>query len=77
VGDVKGRVVLFLLDKLDGSVEHELCCPYWTCWTKVVSVTGRVDKSKGWLSRIRTIEIKFKLVYAIVEKGLILIGFCD
>jgi hypothetical protein len=47
VGVVKGRVVLFLLDKLDGNVEHELCCPYWIGWTKVFSVNGRVDKSRG------------------------------
>ncbi len=76
-GVVKGRVVLFLLDKLDGNVEHELCCPYWIGWTKVFSVNGRVDKSRGWLSRIRTIEIKLKLVYALVEKGFISTSVCD
>jgi hypothetical protein len=43
----------------------------------VVSISDKVDKTRGWLSRIRTIEIKFKLVYALVEKGLILTGFCD
>ncbi len=77
MGDLKGRVVLFLLDKLDGNVEHELCCPYWIDWTKVVLVSGRVDKSRGWLNKIRTIEIEFKLVYALVGKGLISTSVCD
>jgi hypothetical protein len=47
MGDVKGRLVLFLLEKLDGSVEHELCCPYWIGWTKVVSISDKVDKTRG------------------------------
>jgi len=33
-----------LLNKLNGSSEHELCCP---CWTEVVLVNDRADISKG------------------------------
>jgi hypothetical protein len=43
----------------------------------VVLVNGRVDKNRRWLSRIRTIEIKLKLVYALVEKGFISTSVCD
>jgi hypothetical protein len=49
----------------------------WIGWTKVVSLSGRVDKSRALLSRIKTIKIKFKLVYALVGKGHISIGFCN
>jgi hypothetical protein len=40
----------------------------------VVSIRDRVDKSKGRLARIRSIEIEFKLVYGekigLIEKTL-------
>jgi hypothetical protein len=49
----------------------------WIGWTKVVSLSGRVDKSRALLSRIKTIKIKFKLVYALVGKGHISICFCN
>jgi hypothetical protein len=40
--------VLSLLDKLNGSSEHELCCTCWTSWTKVVLVNDKVDISRGY-----------------------------
>ncbi len=44
-------------------LDRELCYHYWTSWTKEVSMIDKVDRSRGWLCRIKTDEAWFKLFY--------------
>lgn len=43
---IKGITIIFLLDRLDGSGEQELCCPCWIGWIEVVLVSD-MEISRG------------------------------
>jgi hypothetical protein len=43
---VKGKIILFLLDKLDGSIGQKI----------LLALLDRLDKSGRWLCRIKTNE---------------------
>lgn len=42
-------------------LEAQLCYPFWTNWTKVVSTSDKVDRGVTRLCRIKTYEDWFKL----------------